>query len=581
VNLLRVFRFRRFSIRVLALLLGLLFATLATTYTLVSRANASNAREHARANLELGARLFETAVRQRIEFLAGGAAVMSGDDAIKQVLREDLIETNTLNTTLESYTQRVGAPVITLFDTERHLLGNTRPDLTDETAGPFAYLIRRATDQDLPENNGFSYLLKEKDLHVLVVAPLYAPHPIIAYWFGLAFPIDRIFAEKIKETARIEVTFVSTDNPTKPRVLATTLPDASARLVAEAVALGRRTRTQITDIPLPDDHYVTLIKTHDMVAEDPISIVLQIPLSPELAPARDLENFLMVVSAAALAAAAILALVIARNVSRPVQQLAAHTHVIARGDYDSRITLHRSDELGQLADAMNEMSVGLAERDQVRDLLDKNVSPEVAAQLMRDGGAALGGEEREVTILFADLRGFTTLSEKLSPRELLTLLNRHLDRMSGAIESQGGVIDKFIGDEIMALFGAPVAQPDSADRALAAALAMEHALAELNREFAAEGRPPLAIGIGVNTARVIAGNIGSHRRLNYSVIGDGVNVAARLQSETRKVEHRTNIITSAATLAALREPKKFPPRPLGPVKVKGRAEAIEIFAVGD
>ncbi len=578
MSLLRVFHFRRFSIRVLALLLGLLFATLATTYTLVSRANATNAREHARSQLEAGVRLFDTAVRQRIEFLAGSAAVMSGDDAIKQVLREDPVDTRTLNSTLESYTQSVGAPVVTLLDLERHLLGNTRPDLTEETAGPFGYLIGRAMEKDMPENNGFSYLGADKLLHVLVVAPLYAPYPNIAYWFGLAFPIDRAFADKLQETARIEVTFVSTEDPAKPRVLATTLPDASAHLVAAAVALGRRTRTQITGLDLPDDHYVTLIKTHDMVAEDPISIVLQIPLSPELAPARELENFLMVVSAAALAAAAILALIIARSVSQPVQQLAAHTQVIAHGDYDSRIALNRFDELGQLADAMNSMSIGLAERDQVRDLLDKNVSPEIAAQLMRDG-SALGGEEREVTIFFADLRGFTTLSEKLSPRDLLTLLNRFLDRMSAEIEREGGVIDKFVGDAIMALFGAPVDQADSADRALAAALAMERALVGFNAELATEGRPPLRIGIGVNTARVVAGNIGSHRRLNYSVIGDGVNVAARLESLTRTVEYRTNIITSAATLAALRGTRKISSRPLGTVPVKGRAEHVEIFAV--
>jgi adenylate cyclase len=227
---------------------------------------------------------------------------------------------------------------------------------------------------------------------------------------------------------------------------------------------------------------------------------------------------------------------------------------------------------------MNQMSVGLSERDRVRDLLDKNVSPEVATALLRDG-SALGGQEREVTILFADLRGFTTLSEQLTPHELLTLLNRYLDRMSAAIEAHGGVIDKFIGDAIMALFGAPVAQADAADRALAAALAMEKALVQLNAELATEGIAPLAIGIGVNTACVVAGNIGSSRRLNYSVIGDGVNVASRLQSLTRTPEYHTNIITSAATLAALGDPKKFAPRPLGRVPVKGRAEPVEIFAV--
>jgi adenylate cyclase len=222
------------------------------------------------------------------------------------------------------------------------------------------------------------------------------------------------------------------------------------------------------------------------------------------------------------------------------------------------------------------MSTGLAERDRVRDLLDKNVSPEVATRLLRDG-AALGGEEREVTILFADLRGFTTLSEGLPPRELITLLNRFLDRMSARIEAEGGIIDKFIGDEIMALFGAPVAQPDSADRAVRAALGMRAALAELNAELAAEGRPPLAFGVGINTARVVAGNIGSHRRLNYSVIGDGVNLAARLQPLTRRAEFATDILISGETRAALRA--TFSLRALGETTVKGRAAAVTLHAV--
>ncbi len=170
--------------------------------------------------------------------------------------------------------------------------------------------------------------------------------------------------------------------------------------------------------------------------------------------------------------------------------------------------------------------------------------------------------------------------------------------MSLALEAHGGVIDKYIGDAIMALFGAPVSQGDDADRALAAALAMERALATLNAELAAEGRSPLAIGIGINTARVVAGNIGSARRLNYSVIGDGVNVAARIEALTRNPEYRATIITTAATLAARRPsdlktpaanydsrspftngPHTITLRPLGIVPVKGRTEPVEIFAV--
>jgi len=149
--------------------------------------------------------------------------------------------------------------------------------------------------------------------------------------------------------------------------------------------------------------------------------------------------------------------------------------------------------------------------------------------------------------------------------------------MSTAIEAEGGVIDKFIGDEIMALFGAPVAAADSADRALRAALAMRTALAGFNRELAAENRPPLAFGIGINTARVVAGNIGSQRRLNYSVIGDGVNLAARLQPLTRRPEFATDIIISEPTRAALRG--TYPLRPLGELTVKGKTTASAIHAV--
>jgi adenylate cyclase len=222
------------------------------------------------------------------------------------------------------------------------------------------------------------------------------------------------------------------------------------------------------------------------------------------------------------------------------------------------------------------MTAGLAERDQVRDLLGKVVSPEIATQLLRSG-VQLGGEEREVTVLFSDLRDFTSMSEKMAPADMLALLNRYLDRMSTIIEKHGGVIDKYIGDAIMALFGAPVAEPDAPARAIAAAREMAQALEILNQELKAEGRPTLAFGIGINTARVVAGNMGSKTRLNYTVIGDGVNLASRLEGLTKEPSYRTLIIVSEATLRAIKPPPAA--RELGEVKVKGKAEAVKIFAV--
>jgi len=582
-----VFRLRRFSTRLLILLLGLLFAALAATYIFVSRASFSNAIAHAETNLALAAGIFDETTRQRIEYLAGSAAVMSGDYAIRQVLQQEVPDRATLSSTLESYTQRVGAPVIALLDAQGRLQASSNPGMENENIGPFRYLSEQAAAADKPVASGFAYL--DKALHALVVVPLYAPAPNVLGWFGLAFPIDEAIAQRLKSASQVEVTFVSTEVSGPPRVLASTLPADIAQAVA-GIAAARMAGPQrykpspepaaaprAETIELPGDRYVTLFKTQAMLGTPDIMIVLQRALSAELAGARELEGQILGISLVALTVAAIIAFWIARGVSQPVLQLVAHTRHVAAGDYTRRLELKRADELGALATAFNEMSAGLTERDRVRDLLDKNVSPEIAAQLLREG-AALGGEEREVTMLFADLRGFTTMSEKLRPQELLALLNRYLDRMSTEIERQGGVIDKFIGDAIMALFGAPTAQGDAAERAIAAALGMERALTQLNAELVAEGRPPLGMGIGINTARVVAGNIGSQRRLNYSVIGDGVNVASRLQSETRKTEFHANIITSAATVAALRV-KTCSLRPLGSVQVKGRAEPVEIFAV--
>jgi len=547
---------------------------LAVTYKLVLNANLQTALDHSEDSLERGAKIYDEAKLQRIEYLASSASVMSDDAGIRNVLVKEPMDARTLSSILQSYTIRIRAPVIALFDPSGQLLANSQVDMENENRRPFQYLIERAGDT-MPENHGFAYL--NKALHVLVVVPLYAPYPNIFAWFGLAFPIDEAFARKIRATTGLEVTFVSTDDPARPRVLASTLPRANADLVARAVSANLRAKEPFPILDLPDDRYVSLFKIEtNVLADDPITVALQRPLSFELAAAHEAEDRILLISLAALGVAVLAALWIAHGVSKPVQQLAAYTRHVATGDYTRRLDLRREDELGQLATAFNDMSAGLAERDRVRDLLDKNVSPEVAAQLMRDG-AALGGEEREVTVLFADLRGFTPLSETLPPREVLTLLNRYLDRMSAEIERHGGVIDKFIGDEIMALFGAPVGHGDDADRAVAAALAMQAALAQLNREFAAEGRPPLAIGIGINTARVVAGNMGSHRRLNYSVIGDGVNVAARLQTLTRTHEYHAGILVSAATLQAARG--QYQTRALGQISVKGRSEPVTLFAV--
>ena len=556
------------------LLAGLVAVVQVAVYLLVSTANERNAIDHIEQNLQIGARIFRRTVSDRIEFLAGSAKVMSGDYAIKPLLMQEKPDSKTLRSVLISYVERVKAPVITLFSPEGELLATTDDVLGFENVGPFKYLIRKAGAGDMEQASDFAYLGGR--LHVLVVVPLYAPYPSVAAWFGLAYPIDAAFARSIKDITRLDVTFSSAEGGAKPQVLATTLDSRMAEMIARHGSATSGPLNRIQTVTLGGEPYVSLFQPLPLLGDDPARIALQRSLKVELAPSRELENIVLLISLTALAAATFFALWIARGVSQPVQQLAEHTQHVATGDYTRRIELPREDELGQLATAFNQMTAGLAERDQVRDLLGKVVSPEIATQLLQSG-VQLGGEEREVTILFSDLRDFTGMSEKMSPTDMLALLNRYLDRMSTIIEKHGGVIDKYIGDAIMALFGAPVADPDAPGKAIAAAREMARALDTLNRELIAEGRPVLAFGIGINTARVVAGNMGSKTRLNYTVIGDGVNLASRLEGLTKDSAYATPIIVSEATLRAMKNPP--PARELGEVKVKGKTEAVKIFAL--
>jgi adenylate cyclase len=295
-----------------------------------------------------------------------------------------------------------------------------------------------------------------------------------------------------------------------------------------------------------------------------------------LAPYLRLERTFLLFALIGLFLSVAVGIWIARNISKPVLELAEGARRIGEGHYSHRVKVPRGDEIGLLGDAFNRMGEGLAERDQVRDLLGKVVSPSIASELLRKA-VTLGGEEREVTILFSDLRSFTSISEARSPQQILAMLNRYFTIMCGIIEKHGGVVDKYMGDAIMALFGAPLAHTDDADCALQAALDMSDALDELNRKWEAKEHRALEVGIGINTDLVVAGNMGSETRLNYTVIGDGVNLASRLEKLTKTPEYGTRIIVSHSTLS--KATRCYQTRRLGEVAVKGKQKTTEIYAL--
>jgi adenylate cyclase len=217
-----------------------------------------------------------------------------------------------------------------------------------------------------------------------------------------------------------------------------------------------------------------------------------------------------------------------------------------------------------------------AEKRKVSRLFGRYVSRDVYKQLMAHPElAALGGGRREMSVLFSDLRGFTTITEKGNPEDLVLQLNEYFTRMVEIVFRNGGTVDKFVGDMVMALFGAPVDDVDHADAAVITAVEMVRELGELNRRWAAAGRVQLDIGIGVNSGDMIAGNIGSSAIMSYTVIGDNVNLGARLESLNK--DYGTRIIISEATRGRLA--RRYELRPLGGVVVKGKTRPVEVFEV--
>lgn len=190
-------------------------------------------------------------------------------------------------------------------------------------------------------------------------------------------------------------------------------------------------------------------------------------------------------------------------------------------------------------------------------------------------GVSSQAEKREVTVLFADLQGFTKMSEKLDPSDLVEILNGYFTAMSQAIGSHNGHVSKFIGDGILALFGAVIVNPWQAKDAVDAALAMRRALAEYNVRLAAAGRPQLAIGVGIHRGTVVAGLIGSHLLVEYTVIGDVVNLASRVESLTRT--HGVDILVTTEVRVALDASYRL--REMPAVAVKGKSEPVVTFAV--
>jgi adenylate cyclase len=290
---------------------------------------------------------------------------------------------------------------------------------------------------------------------------------------------------------------------------------------------------------------------------------------------RNAKIFIVVLTVVITVLGILLSLGLSKYFSNPISKLRESTKALGTGDFSHKVTIDRNDELGDLGLAFNKMAEDLALKEKIKYSFGQYVTPEIVDLILENpDNEWMKGSEIEATVLFVDIRGFTSLSEDKKPESIVELLNDYFTRVTDIVIKHGGHINKFVGDEAMAVFGAPVANPQHAEAAVRAALDIQREIARFDQEKEMKG-VSVKVGVGVNSGLMVAGNLGSQKRMEYTVIGDNVNVASRLTSIAKGGEilisgETYRLITNKSSLKV--EKKRKSP-------VKGRKTKISIYKV--
>jgi len=555
-----------FGAKLLSVLMGTVGLLLIVTFGVVRSVTARQVEEVAARTTQNAGTLFEERNEFRREVVAqlsraftrdrralalldaairGGAADLAGQVEYEMTL-QDLAEA------LLVFTDSEGVPVLSVID--RRFV--TEGDPVDVASMAEAVLFGDSVEtQGYRVVDGTIYDLRSQYLEL-------ASRPIGTVTFGL--PIAQEDVEAIGEVGGFEAClYHSGVCVVRTRRVDDELRDA----MLGSVGVDEPLRIQSGGSEWS-------IRSEPLVAGDPSQgqRVVAVPLDDVLAPFDSIQRALIFGGGGALLLSILFGTALSRNLTRPIKELVAATTRVAEGDYETEVTVTSHDEMRTLADAFNDMTRGLLMREQYRSVLSKVVSQDIAEELMK-GDVELGGENREMSVLFADIRDFTPLTEGMEPQAVIGLLNDCMEHLARAVDDEGGVVDKFIGDEVMAVFGAPVTQPDHARRAVAAAVRMRDGIEDMNRRRVEGGADPIAIGIGIATGVAVAGNMGSHDRMNYTVLGATVNLAARLTSEAEAGE----ILISAPTCRAVGDACAV--TALGDRSLKGFSSDVQVYAV--
>jgi len=288
----------------------------------------------------------------------------------------------------------------------------------------------------------------------------------------------------------------------------------------------------------------------------------------------EMRNKIILITIGVLAFSIFVTVIVVTFMVSPINVLVDIARKIGKGDLEQKVEMKRKDELGELGNTFNEMIKGLKDRDFIKDTFGRYVSKQVAEAIL-NGRLELGGERKRATVLISDIRNFTAISEKFPPEEVVDFLNEYFSEMVSVVTKYEGTLDKFIGDALLAVFGAPIAHPDDAKRAVFVALEMQEKLKEFNKKRVKKGKSAIRIGIAVHTGNLVAGNIGSEVRMEYTVIGDTVNLTSRLEPLNK--QFGTKILISESTYSEVKDDIEV--REIPAVELRGKEEKVKIYDV--
>lgn len=436
----------------------------------------------------------------------------------------------------------------------RHLVGSFK---TEESAIRAGNLFLASTGNSL------------KEPYLIVGTPVAKENGFVTHWAWGLFKLNRLQASFENKT-NFKIYLVD------GRGNVIVHPDETKTMKASNLAGTKVISSLLKDsVRQRQQYFNETLYSSTKTAYGPL-VVGEILESSIMAPAKLARETSYFILGLVLSVTFFLSFVFSQGLSKNLEKLTEFAHRIAQGDFTieaaKEITSH--DEVGLLANAFDEMTEGLRERDKIKGMFTKFHGTAVTEQLMNDEDIRKG-KQCDAVVFFSDIRGFTDFSNERSPEEVVAMLNSYFEVMVGIITKHGGVVDKFVGDAIMAIWGAPTGTPDDARHAVNACLEMRVALVEFNQKRIENGEVPIKMGMGLHAGTVVAGTVGSNTRLEYTVIGDTVNTASRIESATKT--YGTDLLISEAVVKRIDE--EFIVKSVGMTKLKGKTDSLKLASV--